>query len=70
MHFDYSKLLCFKTFQREEERLEKELDKAAPHFQINIEESDEYLLKFEKYVSEQEVAFFGQKMDYSKIFEA
>ena len=39
---------------------------AAPHYVINNEEDDDYLLKFEKYVSEQEVSFFSQKMDVSK----
>lgn len=50
-------------------RLERELDKAAPHFQTYIGEIDNYLLKFEKYVSDQQVAFFSRKLDYSKIFK-
>lgn len=32
------------------------------------EENEDFLLQFEKYVSEQEVSFFSQKMDFSKIF--
>ncbi|XP_078329885.1 transient receptor potential cation channel subfamily M member-like 2 [Crassostrea virginica] len=47
-------------------KVETPLDiEAAPHYVINNEEDDDYLLKFEKYVSEQEVSFFSQKMDVS-----
>lgn len=39
-----------------------------PHFETNGEDDDSFLLEFEKYVSEQDVSFFSQKMDISKIF--
>ena len=45
-----------------------ELELAAPHFSTNMGETDEYLSRFEKYVSDQEVAFFSQRIDYSKSF--
>lgn len=35
-------------------------------FEISKGEDDEFLLKFEKFVSEQKVAFFSHKMDTSK----
>lgn len=38
-----------------------------PHFETNGEDDDSFLLEFEKYVSEQDVSFFSQKMDISKI---
>ncbi|XP_065938117.1 transient receptor potential cation channel subfamily M member-like 2 isoform X1 [Magallana gigas] len=34
-----------------------------PHFETNGEDDDSFLLEFEKYVSEQDVSFFSQKMD-------
>lgn len=34
-----------------------------PHFETDCEDNDAFLLDFEKYVSEQDVSFFSQKMD-------
>lgn len=60
-------MIYFQT--KETEKEDEDLCLAAPHFETNIGENDDYLLKFEKYVSDQEVAFFSQKMDYSKLCE-
>ena len=60
-------MIYFQTKKTEKE--DDDLCIAAPHLEINIGESDDYLLKFEKYVSNQEVAFFSRKMDYSKLCE-
>lgn len=39
-----------------------------PYFETNGEENDKFLLEFEKFVSAQDVSFFSQKMDISKLF--
>nr|XP_022311194.1 uncharacterized protein LOC111116490 [Crassostrea virginica] len=50
---------------KETQEIFPELELAAPHFSTNMGETDEYLSRFEKYVSDQEVAFFSQRIDYS-----
>lgn len=43
-----------------------EITKVAAEVKTTIGEGYSFLLKFEKFVSEQEVAFFSQKMGTSK----
>lgn len=44
-----------------------EKTEVAAELKTNIGDGNSFLLKFEKFVSEQEVAFFSQKMDTSKL---
>lgn len=51
---------------RNENNTTMEITKVAAEVNTTVGESDEFLLEFEKFVSQQDVAFFSEKMDTSK----